>query len=206
MVKVYAYYRVSTDIQKEKETEKTQKTEVAEFAKELNLDIISHFEDLAFSGKKEIERIRFNEMMKNIDFVDGIIVYDRDRLSRDLESSISLMFTLRDKQKVIYEARTRKIYDFKESAEQLMSMITYWANQEERIKINSRLKSSISRFKSENGRWGRKRKEINWKKYDELFIVLKGNKSAIARIMKISPTTLWRRLKERKIEVKIIEK
>lgn len=201
-IKVFAYYRVSTDKQKKKLTEKTQKFVCENWMKELNIKIHEEFIEAESGGNDD--RPKFNSILNRIEEVDGIVVYDNDRLVRSFEMGMRMMFLLRDKKKNIYIASRKEVKDFQLDTDQLIAMIGYWADERERKKIVERLKSSIQRRISEGKGWGRKRIDINWDDYMKLLSVL-NNKSAIARAFNISHITLYRRIIEHKEELMIKE-
>jgi site-specific DNA recombinase len=80
-----AYYRVSTDIQKEEKTIETQKFKVEEFAKKNNYEIIESYSDDGVSGGLE-NRPSLSRMLSNIKNTEAeyILIYKLDRLARDL--------------------------------------------------------------------------------------------------------------------------
>jgi len=194
--RVFGYVRVSTREQVEKATYENQIKSIKDYAKEENLEIVEIFQDLAISGVNQ-NRKSLQVLLERINEVEGIIIYDLDRLSRDFEFSISLMFLLKNKHKTLYISRTRQKQTFSDKTEQLINVIYSWVADLEREKIKQRQKLGIERFKQENGRWGRKKKEINWKEYDFLINQVRISKAAFCRMKKISQNTLYRRLKER---------
>jgi len=206
MTNVFAYYRVSTQIQVEQETEKTQKMVVNEFAESTDLTIIKEFQDLGVSGAIRT-REQYLEMIEQVDTVEGLLVYDLDRLNRDLQAGLELMFILKEKNKKIFVARTKEILDFTDPATQLVTMVRKWANAVERDKMKSRQKAGIRRKIEETGDWGPRikygenlqgkklNKETFWKKIEQ-YRIANITKAGIARILKISRATLDRRLSE----------
>jgi len=193
---VFSYYRVSTQDQADKSTEQNQKKSIHEYMKDLDIHIAESFYDPGISGASK-ERPQFQKMLSRLDEVDGIVVYDPDRLSRDFETGLQLMIELKAKDKLLYVSRTRTTYNFSEDQDQLVHVISSWANQQERKKINARQKLGIQRYIHDNGEWGRKTIQVNWKKFDE-YRGYRISHASIARMMGISQATLWRRIKERK--------
>ena len=192
---LFAYYRVSTKEQADKNTQENQKRSIEEYLKQVDAKIIQEFYDPGLSGADKY-RPQFKLMMNRIDEVDGIIVYDPDRLSRDFEFGLNLMFELKHKAKKLYISRTSTITDFSKSDEQLMHAITSWVSEQERTKSKERQRQGIKRFIKNNGFWGRKTIEIDWKKFDE-YRGYRISHASIARMFGISEATLWRRIKER---------
>ena len=193
---MFGYIRISTNKQLEKCTQENQKKAIIEYANELSLNIVKIFEDRAYSGADN-ERPTFNKMIDKLDEVSGIIVYDLDRLTRDFEMGVNLIFLLKSKGKKLYIARTKDVQDFSSRTSQLINIIYTWVADLERQKIKERQKLGIKRFKEKFGRWGRKPKKIDWKKFDYLVGNKIISKRAFCRMFGIAPATLYRRLKNR---------
>jgi len=196
MIKVIGYIRVSTQLQADKNTQENQKNEIISFANELQLNIVEIYEDIAISGSIQ-DRPGYKKLLDNIENVDGIVIYDLDRLTRDFETGVKLIFLLKAKKKKLYIARTRSVQDFSDSTNQLINIIYSWVSELERKKIRERQKLGIERFKKENGYWGRPCRKIDWKKYDALVGEKIISKRAFCRMFSVSPATLYRKLKER---------
>jgi DNA invertase Pin-like site-specific DNA recombinase len=200
MEKLFLYCRVSTDLQVEKKTQNNQKTAIMDFLKDFDVEIVHIFEDLGLSGADK-NREQFIAMIARLNEVNGIAVFDLDRLSREMQIGLDLMKILIEKKIKIYEARTKTIKDLARSdIDQLLYFISMWHSADERKKIHDRQALGIERYKSEKGRWGRKRKPFNLKKYLEL-IEMGLAKTSIAKIMGLHIQTLYARLKENKIPV-----
>jgi DNA invertase Pin-like site-specific DNA recombinase len=194
---LFIYYRVSTKDQADKGTEENQEKSIKEFLKTRDAKILEEFKDLGLSGASS-ERPGFNAMISRLEEVDGIAVYDPDRLSRDYEAGLKLMFELKHKGKKLYCSRTGTVTDFSSDEDQLIHTIKSWVSEQERKKIKARQAEGIARYKENNKRWGPKVKQVNWKRYDDLRAA-KVSHAAIARVLEISESTLWRRIKERKL-------
>jgi DNA invertase Pin-like site-specific DNA recombinase len=195
MDKIFTYFRVSTDLQ----DVESQKSAVKSFLKNQDVQIIHEFIDLGFSGKKGVERPAFNEMLSRLNEVDGVCLFDYDRLTRDEERGVMLMYEIRSKQKKIYEARTGMILTFEPMTERLLTFVKSMLAEEERKKILDRQASGIKAYKERNGRWGRKKKKLNIKKYEE-YQNLGLSKTAIAKLFGMTVPTLKKIIKENKIE------
>jgi DNA invertase Pin-like site-specific DNA recombinase len=132
-------------------------------------------------------------MFSRINEVDGICVYDDDRLARDFDMSIEQMFLLKRLGKKLYIARKAKVIDFNaQREEQLIHLISGWMAEQEREKIKQRQLEGIKRYRENNDSWGRPIKKVNWRLYDEYKSVgLSDN--AISKIFRMD----WRTLKER---------
>lgn len=93
-IRVFGYIRVSSTSQKEAATQENQRYALDRFLKERsNVVLVSrnerqrYFEDLAISGSKDktVERKAFEELRDRIDEVDGVLIWDRTRLTRSQE-------------------------------------------------------------------------------------------------------------------------
>jgi len=83
--KAIAYYRVSTDIQKEEGTIEVQKMKVREFATKSGYEIIHEFSDDGVSGGLA-ERPGLRDLLDILNNTEAtyIMIYKLDRLARDL--------------------------------------------------------------------------------------------------------------------------
>lgn len=195
-MKVFAYYRVSSSLQEEKSTQENQENDMKKYlSKNKEIQVKEWLSDLAMTGFND-NRPKYQEMLDRIDEVDGILIFEKSRITRSLEDGLKLMFYLMKKNKVLIESLSGKITSFNTSEEQLISMIGFWQADYAGKMIKTNQKLGIARKIEKTGSWGRKKVKINWKKYEILLEKLGNNKSAVARTMGISPVTLWRRLKE----------
>ncbi|WP_371806428.1 recombinase family protein [Candidatus Lokiarchaeum ossiferum] len=200
--KIFAYYRISTEKQKKKNTQENQKKVIAEFVKGLDVEIVREFEDLGISGADN-ERPQFILMLSLLKDVDGLVIYDLDRLTRDFEMGVNLMFLLKNTKKSLYIARTKDVKDFSDDSEQLMTIIKSWVSALERKKIKERQKIGIQRYIENKGRWGRKKTfgkykipDQFWKNYDT-YREMGISKTGCAKLLGISRSTMNRRVEER---------
>lgn len=85
MKQALAYYRVSTDLQKEEGTIEIQQTKVREFAKKGGYQLIGEFEDDGVSGGLR-DRAGLNQLLEALpqSSAECVIIYKLDRLARDL--------------------------------------------------------------------------------------------------------------------------
>lgn len=193
--KLFAYYRVSTKDQADKGTEENQEQSINDFLTGKDVNVVCTFFD-PLSGADN-DRPQYKEMMSRLHEVAGICVYDPDRLSRDFETGLKFMFDLKHQGKKLYVSRTGTITDFSKDEDQLIHAIKAWVSEQERKKIKARQADGIKRYIAKEKRWGPRRKEVNWKHYDEY----RGygiSHASIAKMMDMSPATLWRRIKSRK--------
>lgn len=190
-MKAFAYVRVSTEKQVAAETPENQKKAIREYATQNDIEIAEWFEDAGVSGASK-ERDAFNDMMARLDEVDAIIVWDLSRTARNLDLGIANMFALRDQKKLLYEVKTRQKRDFANMNDQLIHLITSWADEVARDTIKVNQKKGIERYKTKNGRWGPKPKEFtpkDWKEYEDLKAAGVGM-NKIANYFKVHRNTL----------------
>lgn len=213
MEKVFIYYRVSTALQ----DVKMQKHSVDEFLKHKDLNVIDEFTDIE-SGEYTDEREAFSEMLKRLEEVNAIVVYDWDRLSRNERFAINFVFDLRDAKIVVYQSKNGTRLDFEQLGYRLSTIINSVIASEERLKIKKRQKDGIKKFKKDYGYWGRKifyginpnsnrimSKKTFWEKYEQFRVDFQTSKSAIARIFQMGKSTLFKRLYEDKEKDKEID-
>jgi len=201
--KGFFYARVSTNLQDVKMQVKAKDR----FLERHHIDVIDTFKDDAKSGALGFEREALKEMFDRIDEVDCIIVYDWDRLSREEEFAISLMYFLRKKRKYVYEITSGQKLDFNKLQARLQAIIKSLISSEERLKIKKRQMDGILAYREEHKRWGPRKKygkslhgtrytkEAFWRTYKQ-YRLAGISKAGIARLLKISVPTLYKRLKE----------
>jgi site-specific DNA recombinase len=193
--KLATYCRVSTKDQADKNTQENQERSIKEFLKDKEVQVIKEYSDPGMSGASR-DRPQYNKMLEELDQYDGICVYDVDRLSRDFEMGVNLMFMLKQMSKTLYVSRTGNIMDFSSDEDQLIHVIKSWVSDQERKKIKARQLEGMNRYREAGKKWGRPAKEINWKKYDELKKFGLSDAS-ISRMMEIHPVTFCKAKKKR---------
>jgi site-specific DNA recombinase len=101
MRQAIAYYRVSTDNQKEEKTIELQRLKVREYAEKNGYELISEFEDNGVSGSLRY-RPGLNLLIDALQITSAevVIIYKLDRLARDLhlQEGLILQFQKYDKQ------------------------------------------------------------------------------------------------------------
>jgi DNA invertase Pin-like site-specific DNA recombinase len=196
--KIFIYYRVSTKKQADAGTIQNQKRAVQSFLKDKDVTVMDTFIDEALSGANT-DRPGYQAMIARLDEVDGIAVYDLDRLSRNYEDAAMLCFKLQSIGKRLYLARTNIIEDWSKEHNILVQQIVAWGADQERKRIKQRQKDGIERYKLHHGgAWGKPVKKVNWREYD-YYASLKIGKRKIAKMMGMHVTTLYARLKDRNI-------
>lgn len=196
MTKVYAYYRVSTDKQVEANTIQNQVKIVRDFASSLNLTIEKEFYEEGESGANP-ERKKYHEMIMALNEVEGIVVYEVSRLSRDRRFSQRLAWDMEDNNKILYIAKDRSINDFREMIVRIKFNLLSEIADETRTEIKARQKLGIQRKRALNGGgWGRRKSKVDWRFYDSL--KAKGlSNHAISKVLGMDWRTLRKRILER---------
>jgi DNA invertase Pin-like site-specific DNA recombinase len=191
MTSVFAYYRVSTEKQVDKNTIENQIGAVRKFADELNLTIVEEFKEPGLSGA-DPNREEYNKMIQRLKEVDGLIVYEFSRLSRDRRLSQRLAWDMEDNGKILYVANDRSINDFRDMATRMKFSLIGEIADEERRNIKQRQILGIQRVRAANGgAWGRRPVKVNWRMYDELKARGLSN-HAISKVLDMD----WRSLKK----------
>ena len=209
--KGFIYVRNSTPKQAAKRTQDNQKVSINAYLEKLDIQIMETFQDLGLQGD-DPTRSAFNEMVSRLNEVDCILVFDLDRLARDLFIGMDLMKALIQHNVKIYESRTRSVKNLQNDQDQLLYLIGMWSNAQEKRKIKARQKEGIKRYKkNHDGKWGRRKtwgtslygKKLNKNKFIQKYKKYrkKGNsKRQIARNLSIHIDTLYRRLNELQCE------
>jgi site-specific DNA recombinase len=205
MDKLYGYIRVSTDKQVEAGTYKNQERAIADFLKGRDVKLVKTFTDKGISGST-VDRPAFQEMLARLGEVDGVVVYDTDRLARDFDLGIDLMQQFKAHGKKLYIAKTGNVIDFNvQREEQLIHVIKSWVAEQERLAIRARQRQGIDRARREGRRLGRPGVKVNWNKYDYYLKEIGLPKTKIARMPDISNRgpidirTLYKKMKDREV-------
>lgn len=187
MKKVFAYYRVSTELQ---ETGlESQELACQKYAEENNLFILDVFkeEESAFNQRPILE-----SMLRRLGEVDGILVFDLDRLVRDPHEFAKILTLFFDLNKKIYQVSGQ--IDMGKDEDVLLARIKTDIADYESRKIRRRIKAGLERRKANGLPVGRPKKHISktlFQKYlqnDKLII----SKAALSRTFKVSRATLIR--------------
>ncbi len=198
MSKNYVYLRVSTHIQEERETYKTQLAEIEECIARADQSIDETFLDIE-SGKT-LKRAKLQELLSIVDEGDTIYTYDQDRLSRDTVETITLMEFFRETNiRIMTPSGPLK---FETPEQEFLVTIKAATKKLQRQDINRNIRAGIKRYKQENGRWGRKKKiHGNLEKLFNKYYYGKNikNKSDLAKLLGVSRTTIYSYMKEKGI-------
>lgn len=150
--KALAYYRVSTDLQKEEGTIEVQKMKVREFAIKNEYLIIEEFSDDGFSGGLS-DRPGLKNLLDLLNNTDAeyIVIYKLDRLARDLYIQEGLIKEFNKNNKQLISALEPDLDSsdpFRKAFRQMLGVFSEF----ERAMIALRLEGGRER-KAKNGGW-----------------------------------------------------
>ncbi len=150
--KALAYYRVSTDLQKEEGTIEVQKMKVREFAIKNEYLIIEEFSDDGFSGGLS-DRPGLKNLLDLLNNTEAeyIIIYKLDRLARDLYIQEGLIKEFNKNEKQLISALEPDLDSsdpFRKAFRQMLGVFSEF----ERAMIALRLEGGRER-KAKNGGW-----------------------------------------------------
>jgi len=194
MQNCFAYIRISPNPHEEKATQENQEMAIKEYISKHDISIKEYFYDLDVSGN-ETSRPSLDQMRSRLDEVDGIVVYDSTRLSRNFIFSMQLMIEFKEKNKIVHFVSEGKAVSYDDDLDQLITLLKSWFGAYERKKIKERQKLGIKRFKDKNNRWGRQKKSIDVEKYKAL---MKAGLTVVdcSKVLGVSRTTIYKRIKE----------
>ena len=192
-----AYIRVSSD----KQTCSNQIFTIKEYAKAQNIQIDKWTQE-TISSKKSLEKRALGNLLNSLSSGDCVIITEVSRLARNLyELAGILQSAIKKNVKII---SIKENYVFQNDLQSKIMAYTFGLAAEiERDLISTRTRMSLEKLKMQNVKLGRpvgaKSKELklskNKKKIKEL--LENGTSQAkIAKILKVSPTTLCRFLKK----------
>jgi DNA invertase Pin-like site-specific DNA recombinase len=171
---LFAYVRVSTEDQKDRNTNLNQRQSILRYVENHpDLHIVPRnsknlfFEDLAISGKSEEPRDAYVEMISRLGEVQGIIIWDVDRMSRDVWGWTAMCKKLAAEEKYLYISKDGQTLDMAHVDEHvLISLIRGYMGWKENKNTSARVKSGIMTRKELGKPWGRVAPQINWDRYD----------------------------------------
>lgn len=220
--RLFEYIRISPHPKKKNKegelerncTEENQKISINKYLdSHKEIEIVDTFIDLDVSGSDN-NRKHFREMLDRIDEVDGVIVFAQDRLTRDEQMTTEVMYSFREKNKILIETKTGQTFTFSEMPERLLTFVKGLISSEERLNMLARQKIGFERWRKEHPdrkHWGIEKK---WgtsldkkKKYTQSQFIkdytnyknLGMSKLQIARNIGLDIRTLYKRLKELKL-------
>jgi len=149
-MRTYAYLRVST---KDQDFE-LQQFAITEYCKQNNLIIDRWFEDHAKSGSLSIEkRPALANMLSNLRTNDTIIVYKRDRVSRDLLTMLLIERTVKQAKAQILSVKDEGSEKQDPNSELMRNLFSSFAQYERKL-ISSRIQDKFKAKRAKNERWG----------------------------------------------------
>lgn len=190
-MRVFAYYRISTKLQKD--AWKSQRLACRNYAKEKDISIIEEFVEKESAFK---ERPIFLDMLSRLPDVDGVLVTDLDRLVRDPYNLNFMINRMQELKKVIVLVTGQEIVDSPEH--RLIANIFASVAQFEAARTKERQIRGIKAYKEEKGHWGRPSAKITkymFEKYLENGVLI-FPKTTIARLFGVSSPTLRNWMKE----------
>jgi len=211
MKKAFIYIRNSTPSQKRKKTQINQEVEIKEFLKNnSDIEIVNQFNDLGRSGANP-DREGFNEMISRLNEITHIIVYDLDRIARDLNIGLDFMRYCHKANITILEVSSGRAHNLSQSFDQLSFFLGIWRSEQEWIKRKETQKLGIERYKRTHGKWGKNivyGYNINGKPLsEEAFIkeitqmkAKSNSKMQMARNLNVHVSTIYNRLRELRVK------
>jgi len=191
----FCYYtRVSTTMQEEKKTRKSQILAIKNYAEKKKLKLSKEYKDV-MTGM-DYDRPGFKQMITELNNYKGVIIPFVDRLGRDFIEQMKVFVKLHESKVEIHvvdigEINPRSLDD------QLKYVFESYFSAKERERLIQRIKFGIERKRKEqDGLWGRRMKPIDWEK----FYMLKTiglSMVEISKVLKVGRTTLYRKLNEK---------
>ncbi len=192
-----AYYRVSTSDQ----TIENQRLAIMEYARRHSYEVVKEYIDEAVSGSiPPLRREGFGGLVRDLenDIVkpDVVLVYEVSRIGRTLRESLDAIWRVEKFAPIIpVSSKESWLQTLDRSIRDLVLTVLAWAAERERALLIERTKEGMKRAKRMGKHIGRPKKRISRKEIERY--LKKGiPKSTIAKILGVSRTTLYTRLKE----------
>jgi DNA invertase Pin-like site-specific DNA recombinase len=196
-----AYYRISTSDQ----NIDNQRRAIAKYARINNFRIIREYVDEGVSGSiPPLKRIGFSSLVKDLE--EGrlrprvVLVYEVSRIGRTLRESLDAIWRVERYVPIIpVSGKESWLQTLDRSIRDLVLTVLAWAAERERALLIERTKEGLRRAREMGKHIGRPRKDVD-KRDVERYLRRNIPKSSIAKILGISRTTLYERLREWGIE------
>lgn len=206
MRKFVEYQRISPKRKTAKRGTEINQTMVnTRYAKDNDIVIIKTFKDLDKSGK-DLKREGLEEMMQFLrehDEIEGVLVSDQDRLTRDLRGAMDLIYFLRENNKrLIYPLDP--FIDINTDLGELTSQLKAVFSAYDRKQTNRRLSVTIQNKLARGEGWGRKPPKVDEEKFLSYMLILNGNFSNTANLLKVSRSYLYTWVGDKKIDLQRI--
>ena len=189
---IYGYIRVSTD----KQNLENQKFEINNFAAKQGIYIHKWIEE-KISGTKNFEKRKLGKIIKNLKKGDILLCSELSRLGRNLLQIMTILNLCLQKQAQVWTIKD----NYRLGADIQSKVLAFafsLAAEIERELISQRTKEALSRLKSEGKKLGRsfgsknKKHILDGKEKDIFRLFQKGvSKPQIAKILKVSPPTIY---------------
>lgn len=211
-LKLYPYIRVSWADRKRQikthlglrgQNPDMQWNDISEWAHNEGIELVGKYSDVD-TGSNPM-RLDYVRLLKDITLgddgitlnsADGVVAWDLDRLSRDVEDFAHLLKVLRTHNKRLFGwLQEPKEVNLNDPDEVLLAHIRSALAERERAKGIIRIKAGIREYKREHGRWGMEKVPVDEARLIELRkqgISLRG----IASMLDVSHVTIKKRLKE----------
>lgn len=192
-----AYLRVSTAEQ----TIENQRIAIRRFASSKGYIVLREYIDEAISGSiPPFERPGFSSMIRDLEsgkiYPDVVLVYEVSRIGRTLRESLDAIWRVEKFAPIIpVSSKEAWLQTIDRSIRDLVLSVLAWAAERERQLLIERTKEGMMRAKLMGKHIGRPRKNIR-RRDVERFLRQGVPKASIARILGVSRTTLYERLKE----------
>lgn len=175
--RVGAYVRVSTTMQEEKDSLKTQISKIESYCDLHNYDLYKIYEDVGSGG--DDERKGFKELQRDIDsgIINILLVYESSRISRKSATLINFVNTMIEKN-VDFVSISQQDLNTTTSTGRLFFTIQAGLGQYERELISKRVKSSAYE-KAKKGHWMAGKLPIGYKRDDDRNIIIDEDKKEL---------------------------
>ena len=192
-----AYYRVSTSDQ----TIENQRLAIMEYARRHSYEVVKEYIDEAVSGSiPPLRREGFGGLIRDLENrivkPDVILVYEVSRIGRTLRESLDAIWKVEKYAPIIpVSSKESWLQTLDRSIRDLVLTVLAWAAERERFLLIERTKEGMKRARQMGKHIGRPKKGLRRKEVEKY--LRKGiPKSTIAKILGVSRTTLYARLKE----------
>ncbi len=192
-----AYYRVSTSDQ----TIENQRLAIMEYARRHSYNVVKEYIDEAVSGSiPPLRREGFGGLIRDLENgvvkPDVILVYEVSRIGRTLRESLDAIWKVEKYAPIIpVSSKESWLQTLDRSIRDLVLTVLAWAAERERALLIERTKEGMKRARQMGKHIGRPKKGLRRKEVEKY--LRKGiPKSTIAKILGVSRTTLYARLKE----------
>jgi DNA invertase Pin-like site-specific DNA recombinase len=198
---LYAYLRVSTDVQ----DVNNQKLGVLEYCATRSLGMPVMVSDTA-SGKIDWDKRELGFLLKRCVAGDILVVAEISRIGRSTLQVLDVLKVAAEKQVEVHIVKNSMIMDGSIQSK-IYATIFGLAAEIERDFISQRTREGLARRKAEGHTLGRPVGEASKLALDEhtrnidQYLAIKLNKRAIAKLLNVSPNTLYSWLRRRRPEV-----